>query len=225
LSPSTYTNLECAEYAFKAINSSGITIIGVRSKHAAVIISQKKVPDKLLDPSTVTNVYKVSKSIGCVLTGLIRISLQACLYFLMPNIVADARAQVQKSRLEAAEFKYQNGYDMPVDALAKRLANIAQVSTQRATIRPYGIAMILIAYDDERGPLLYKTDPAGTYMGFKGTAAGPKSQEVHNYLEKRYKKPGSSNPENFDRNSLVEVQIPPPLWNLLRFLFPFLYSV
>jgi Proteasome subunit len=110
--------------------------------------------------------------------------------------------------LEAAEFKYQNGYDMPVDALAKRLANIAQVSTQRATIRPYGIAMILISYDDERGPLLYKTDPAGTYMGFKGTAAGPKSQEVHNYLEKQYKKTGNSNPENFDRNSLVEVRSP-----------------
>ena len=53
--------------------------------------------------------------------------------------VADARAQVQKARLEVAEFKYSNGYDMPVDALAKRLANIAQVSTQRATIRPYGI--------------------------------------------------------------------------------------
>ena len=53
--------------------------------------------------------------------------------------IADARAQVQKARLEVAEFKYQNGYDMPVDALAKRLANIAQVSTQRATIRPYGI--------------------------------------------------------------------------------------
>jgi 20S proteasome alpha/beta subunit len=46
---------------------------------------------------------------------------------------------VQKSRLEAAEFKYQNGYDMPVDALAKRLANIAQVSTQRASVRPYGV--------------------------------------------------------------------------------------
>lgn len=106
---------------------------------------------------------------------------------------------------------------MPVDALAKRLANIAQVSTQRATIRPYGvgisflisflltIAMILIAYDDEHGPLLYKTDPAGTYMGFKATAAGPKSQEVHNYLEKQYKKTGRSNPETFDRNELVEV--------------------
>lgn len=58
--------------------------------------------------------------------------------------VADARAQVQKARFEVAEFKYQNGYDMPVDALAKRLANIAQVSTQRATIRPYGIGTIPI---------------------------------------------------------------------------------
>ena len=63
------------EYAFKAINSSGITIIGVRSKHASVIISQKKVPDKLLDPSTVTNVYRVSKGIGCVTTGLTRTNL------------------------------------------------------------------------------------------------------------------------------------------------------
>lgn len=70
------------------------------------------------------------------------------------------------------------------------------------------VAMILIAYDDERGPLLYKTDPAGTYMGFKATAAGPKSQEVHNYLEKQYKKTGKLNPETFDRNTLVEVTSP-----------------
>jgi 20S proteasome subunit alpha 1 len=65
--------------------------------------------------------------------------------------------------------------------------------------------MILIAYDDEKGPLLYKTDPAGTYMGFRATAAGPKSQEAHNYLEKQYKKTGRLNPESFDRNQLVEV--------------------
>jgi 20S proteasome subunit alpha 1 len=60
--------------------------------------------------------------------------------YLTPYI-ADARAQVQKARLEAAEFKYQNGYEMPVDALAKRLANIAQVSTQRASVRPYGVGI------------------------------------------------------------------------------------
>jgi 20S proteasome subunit alpha 1 len=42
-------------------------------------------------------------------------------------------------------------------------------------------------------------------MGFKATAAGPKSQEVHNYLEKQYKKTGNLNPEGFDRDALVEV--------------------
>ena len=132
------------EYAFKAINSTGITIIGVKSNSAAVIISQKKVPDKLLDPSSVTTVYKVSRGVGCVTTGMIRIHSLFCFLefdLLIWMGIADARAQVQKARLEAAEFKYQNGYDMPVDALAKRLANIAQVSTQRATIRPYGIGI------------------------------------------------------------------------------------
>jgi 20S proteasome subunit alpha 1 len=70
--------------------------------------------------------------------------------------------------------------------------------------------MILIAYDDEKGPLLYKTDPAGTYMGFRATAAGPKAQEAHNYLEKQYKKTGRLNPESFDRSALVEVSNPNP---------------
>ena len=63
------------EYAFKAINSTGITTIGLRSKSSAVLISQKKVPDKLLDPSSVTNIYKVSRGIGCVMTGMIRMNL------------------------------------------------------------------------------------------------------------------------------------------------------
>lgn len=67
--------------------------------------------------------------------------------------------------------------------------------------------MILIAYDDERGPLLYKTDPAGTYMGFRATSAGPKSQEAHNYLERQYKISGRANPDNFSLNQLVELAI------------------
>lgn len=46
--------------------------MGVKSSTAAVVISQKKVPDKLLDPKSVTSVYKITKGIGCVMTGMIR---------------------------------------------------------------------------------------------------------------------------------------------------------
>lgn len=59
------------EYAFKAINSSNITSLGVSGKDSAVLISQKKIPDKLLDPKTVSYLFKITPSIGLVATGSI----------------------------------------------------------------------------------------------------------------------------------------------------------
>uniref|UniRef100_A0A060TBI5 Proteasome subunit alpha type n=1 Tax=Blastobotrys adeninivorans TaxID=409370 RepID=A0A060TBI5_BLAAD len=159
------------EYAFKAITSANITSIGVRGKDCAVIISQKKVPDKLLDPESVSYIFKISPKIGAVLTGQI----------------ADARAMVSRARSEAAEFRYKNGYDIPCDVLAKRLANINQIYTQRAYMRPLGVAITLISVDDEFGPMLYKCDPAGYFTGYKATATGPKQQEATTHLEKKLK--------------------------------------
>lgn len=120
----------------------------------------------------------------------------------MTGSIADARASVDRARGEAAEFRYKYGYEMPCDVLAKRLANINQVYTQRvcyselpkpfadklqAYMRPLGVATTLISLDDEVGPSLYKCDPAGYYVGYKATASGPKQQEALNHLEKKLK--------------------------------------
>ncbi|QSS64798.1 proteasome subunit alpha, partial [Histoplasma capsulatum] len=183
------------EYAFKSITAANITSLGIKGKDCAVVLSQKKVPvritwkhgdhpwvnlvndhnlesqDKLIDPSSVTHIFQLSPSVGCVMTGSI----------------ADARASVTRAQSEAAEFRYKFGYEMPCDVLAKRLANINQVYTQRAYMRPLGVAITLVSVDSEFGPQLYKCDPAGYYVGYRATASGPKQQDIFNHLEKKLK--------------------------------------
>ena len=49
------------EYAFKAINNGAVTSIGVRGEDSVVVITQKKVPDKLIVPETVTHMFQLTE--------------------------------------------------------------------------------------------------------------------------------------------------------------------
>lgn len=92
-----------------------------------------------------------------------------------------------QARQTAAEFKFKYGYEIPVDYLARRMADQAQVYTQHAYMRPMGVVSILCAIDEEFGPMLFKVDPAGYFVGYKATSAGAKDQESTNFLEKKLK--------------------------------------
>ena len=92
--------------------------------------------------------------------------------------------------MEAAHYKHEMGHEIPVDFLASRLADYNQITTQKAMQRVFGVETIVAGIDLEKGPTLYKIDPAGYYYGYKGVASGVKEQDAINFLEKEMKKNG-----------------------------------
>lgn len=161
--------LAFVEYAFKAAASSGLTAVAVRGKDCCVVATQLKVPDRLIDPTSVTNIYNITDNVGALMTGM----------------TADARAEVQRLRYEAHEYRFNYGYEMPVAALAKRIADISQVYTQQASLRALAVVALLVAVDDEKGPQIFKVDPAGHFFPYKASATGAKEQEAMNWFEKK----------------------------------------
>eukprot|EP01067_Filipodium_phascolosomae_P000903 Filipodium_phascolosomae@DN1636_c0_g1_i1.p1 len=160
------------EYAFKAVKGAGLSCVAVKGVDCAVVAAQKKVPDRLLDPKSVTSLYQIIPTIGCAMIGL----------------EPDCRAIVRRARQIASEFEYEYGYPIPVHYLTVKVANIAQVHTQHAHMRLHAFTGLFISVDDEKGPAVYKIDPAGHVFGCKAGAAGAKEAEATNGLEKMVKK-------------------------------------
>lgn len=178
------------EYAFKAVKSPGITSIAVRGRDSVCAVTQKKVPDKLIDPTSVTSAFRLSENHGCIATG----------------IITDAKAMVQRTRAEAAEFKFDYAYEIPVEYLARRVADENQIYTQHAYMRPLGVSLIIMGMDEEHGASLFKCDPAGHYVGYRACAAGAKEQEALNFLQNKFK-PGEGTQVELSEEDTVQTAI------------------
>ena len=82
-----------------------MTSIALKGKDSVVVCCQKKVPDKLIVPDSVTNIFNISDACGAIIVGNMN----------------DARYMVQWLRSQASEHKMKFFYECPIHMLAKRL--------------------------------------------------------------------------------------------------------
>merc|ERR1711902_120678 len=64
------------------------------------------------------------------------------------------------------------------------------------------MGMVMMGYDDELGPCIYKSDPAGYYSAFKACSVGAKQTEANSFSEKKYKKKS-----DFSRDETIQLAI------------------
>lgn len=91
------------EYAFKAIKQSNLTCLAIKSDTAVVVITQKKVEDKFMDLSSITNIYKITPFVGVMVSGK----------------EGDGQAWIQSLRMKAFEYLKENGTQITGDVLAQ----------------------------------------------------------------------------------------------------------
>ena len=101
-------------------------------------------------------------------------------------------------RNECLNHRYVYGSGVVVERLVLRVSDKAQVYTQKAEKRPYGVGL-LVAGCDAMGPHLYQTDPSGVYFDCIAQAIGARAQSAKTYLEKVYE-----HVEGLSREELIE---------------------
>ena len=124
------------EYAFKAAQSCGQTSIAIRGNDSVVVCTEKKVPDAMIVPDSVTSIFNVADDIGAVIVG-------------NPQ---DARYVVSMLRMLASQLKFKMAYEIPVHVLASHLAQQMQRTSQYQGVRSMCVIVTLVGCDVERGP-------------------------------------------------------------------------
>ena len=163
------------EYAREAVKR-GTTTVGVKFKDGVVLIVDKRLSSKLIEPESIEKIFQIDGHIGCATSGL----------------VADARALVDRARVECQVNSFNYSEDLAVESLVKKLCDFKQSYTQYGGVRPFGTAM-LIGGIDSSGPHLYETDPSGALMAYKAGGIGAGRNEVMEIFEKDYKDNMSQN--------------------------------
>jgi proteasome alpha subunit len=156
------------EYAREAVKR-GTTAVGIKCSDGVVLIVDKRVSSRLLEPSSIEKIFKIDDHMGVASSGL----------------VGDARSLVDRARVESQINRVTYDELIDVETLSKKLCDHMQTYTQFGGARPYGTALLIAGISDGR-VRLFETDPSGTLLEYKATGIGTGRPAVMKVFEEDY---------------------------------------
>jgi proteasome alpha subunit len=156
------------EYAEKTVRL-GSSSIGIKCKDGVVIVSDRRVNDKLIRPESANKVYEIDDHVIASAAG----------------ILSDARVLIERARLISQQNKVT--YDSPIDVeeVIREIANTKQQFTQYGGARPFGVA-IMVAGSDNKGNYLFSSDITGNYFSYTAMAIGENDEKIKEILRMKY---------------------------------------
>lgn len=157
------------EYAIEAVKR-GTTAIGIKTLEGCCLIVQKRLHTSLIEKDMVKKIFSIDDQIATAIAGL----------------TADARVLVNQARIQAQIHRITYNEPITVEALTRRLANLKQMYTQHAGVRPFGVSLLIAGCDEVLGPQLYMTEPSGSYWSYRAAAIGSSAPAIIEFLEGEY---------------------------------------
>lgn len=166
------------EYAMKAVEQ-GCTTLGIQIKDGVILAAERKIASKLQIPSSIENIMKIDENAICTYSGL----------------RSDARALIERARVEAANHWFTFNERMPIEAISLAISDVTlsfaekkkkKKNEKRGVSRPYGVSMLVAGIDKDGSPKLFKNDPSGKYVRFKAWCIGQGGENGLTTLESSY---------------------------------------
>lgn len=108
----------------------------------------------------------------------------------MSGLTADARTLIEHACTECQNHRFTYNEPLSVESCAQSLCDLAlnfgEDGNASGMSRPFGVALLLAGWDDN-GPVLYATDPSGTYVRHEAKATGSGSEGAQNALQEQYR--------------------------------------
>merc|ERR1712056_113181 len=143
-----------------------------------VLLAVEKRGEALKIPSSIERILEIDEHMGCAMSGL----------------TSDARTLIDHARVEAQAHWFTYNERMPVESCVNSVADLAldfsdsDKDKKRVMSRPFGVALLVGGVDPIDGPVLFNTDPSGTFTKYLACAVGSAQEGATSMLQEQYNK-------------------------------------